>query len=653
MTEDEEEGRIESRLEGENIYAPPKEFVEQANVNDPEIYEYAEENYEEFWADKAERLDWYEKWDEVLNWDPPHAEWFVNGKLNVSYNCIDRHVENGKGDKTAIIWEGEPLEETKEYTFKELQEEVSKFANALKDMGVEKGDIVTFYLPMVPELAIGILACSRIGAPHSVVFGGFSPSALNERINDAEAKVLVTADGYYRRGGEIEMWEKAQEGTEDAPSLEKVICVDRLGRDDVELDGEKEVYYHDIVEDQPTKCEPEKMDAEDMLFLMYTSGTTGKPKGVVHTTGGYLTGVSATHNWVFDIKDDDVYWCTADIGWITGHSYIVYGPLANGCTTLMYEGTPDYPDKDRFWQIAEEHEVTKFYTAPTAIRMFMKWGEEYPKKHDLSTLKVLGSVGEPINPKAWKWYHEHIGGGECPIVDTWWQTETGMMMITPLPGITDLKPGSATKPFPGLKADVLDSEGNSVETNEGGYLVVKRPWPAMLRTLYQEPERYVQTYWSEYDEETYFAGDGARIDEDGYFWVVGRLDDVLNVAGHRLSTMEMESALVDHEAVAEAAVVGKPDEMKGQVPVGYVILESGYEPSDDLAQELRAHVGEIIGPIGKPHSVRFSDDLPKTRSGKIMRRILKKLEKGESAGDTSTLRNPEIVEELKEKVEEE
>ncbi len=652
MTEDEEEGRIESRLKGENIYSPPKEFVEQANVNDPDIYEYAEENYEEFWADKAERLDWYEKWDEVLKWNPPNAEWFVNGKLNASYNCIDRHVENGMGDKTAIIWEGEPLEETKEYTFAELREEVSKFANALKDMGVEKGDIVTFYLPMVPELAIGVLACARIGAPHSVVFGGFSPSALKERINDAEAKVLVTADGYYRRGGEIEMWEKAKKGTDDTPSLEKVVCVDRLGRDDVDLDGDKEVYYHEVVKDQPTECEPEKMDAEDMLFLMYTSGTTGKPKGVVHTTGGYLTGVSATHNWVFDIKDDDVYWCTADIGWITGHSYIVYGPLANGCTTLMYEGTPDYPDKDRFWQIVEKYGVTKFYTAPTAIRLFMKWGDEYPKKHDLSTLKVLGSVGEPINPKAWKWYHEHIGGGECPIVDTWWQTETGMMLITPLPGITDLKPGSATKPFPGLKADVLDNQGNSVETNEGGYLVIKRPWPAMLRTLYQEPERYVETYWSEYDEETYFAGDGARIDEDGYFWVVGRLDDVLNVAGHRLSTMEMESALVDHPAVAEAAVVGRPDEVKGQVPVGYVILESGNEPSDELAQELRAHVGEIIGPIGKPAAIRFSDDLPKTRSGKIMRRILKKLEKGESAGDTSTLRNPDIVEELKKKVNE-
>ncbi|MFP3871631.1 MAG: acetate--CoA ligase [Candidatus Aenigmatarchaeota archaeon] len=647
---DEEEAKIESRLEGKDIYPPLEEFKKQANVNDPEIYKYAEENYEEFWADKAERLDWYEKWDEVLKWDPPHAEWFVNGKLNASYNCIDRHVKNGKGDKTAIIWEGEPVDETKKYTFSELQEEVSKLANALKEMGVEKGDIVTFYLPMIPELAIGLLACSRIGAPHSVVFGGFSPEALKERLNDAESEVLVTADGYYRRGGTIKMWENAQKALKGAHTVGDVVLVDRMGRDEIETDEEKVSYYHELVKDQPTECEPEKMDAEDMLFLMYTSGTTGKPKGVVHTTGGYLTGVSATHNWVFDIKDDDIYWCTADIGWITGHSYIVYGPLANGCTTLMYEGSPDYPQKDRFWQIVEEYEVTKFYTAPTAIRLFMKWGEEYPNDHDLSSLKVLGSVGEPINPKAWKWYHEVIGGGECPIVDTWWQTETGMMMITPLPGITDLKPGSATKPFPGLKADVLDSEGNSVGTNEGGYLVVKRPWPSMLRTLYQEPERYVETYWSEYDEETYFAGDGARIDEDGYFWVVGRLDDVLNVAGHRLSTMEMESALVDHEAVAEAAVVGKPDEVKGQVPVAYVILESGQEPSDELGEELRAHVGEIIGPIGKPAAVRFSDDLPKTRSGKIMRRILKKLEKGESAGDTSTLRNPDIVEELKEKV---
>ncbi|MFW5904063.1 MAG: acetate--CoA ligase [Candidatus Saliniplasma sp.] len=648
----EEETHIESRMEGKDIYPPSKEFKENANVNDPEIYKYAEENYEEFWADLAERLDWYEKWDEVLKWDPPHAEWFVNGKLNASYNCVDRHVENGKGDKTALIWEGEPEDETKKYTFSELKDEVSKFANGLKELGVGKGDIVTFYLPMIPELAIGLLACARIGAPHSVVFGGFSPSALKERINDAEAKVLVTGDGYYRRGKVIKMWENAEEALENTPSIEKVVSVERIGRDDVNYEEGRDIVYDDLVKDQSKECEPEKMDAEDMLFLMYTSGTTGKPKGVVHTTGGYLTGTSATHNYVFDIKDDDIYWCTADIGWITGHSYIVYGPLANGTTTLMYEGAPDTPTKDRFWQIIEKYGVTKLYTAPTAIRLFMKWGREYPDNHDLSSLKVLGSVGEPINPKAWKWYHEVIGGGECPIVDTWWQTETGMMLITPLPGITDLKPGSATHPFPGLKADIYDAAGNSLEANQGGYLVIKRPWPSMLRTLYKEPERYVETYWSEYEKDIYFAGDGARKDEDGYFWVVGRIDDVLNVAGHRLSTMEMESALVDHEAVAEAAVVGKPDEVKGQVPIAYVILESGREATDELASELRAHVGKIIGPIGKPAAVRFTDDLPKTRSGKIMRRILKKLEKGESAGDTSTLRNPDIVEEIRDMVNE-
>ncbi|MFW6141599.1 MAG: acetate--CoA ligase [Candidatus Saliniplasma sp.] len=648
----EEETHIESRMEGKDIYLPSKEFKENANVNDPEIYKYAEENYEEFWADLAERLDWYEKWDEVLKWDPPHAEWFVNGKLNAAYNCVDRHVENGKGDKTALIWEGEPEDETKKYTFSELKDEVSKFANGLKELGVGKGDIVTFYLPMIPELAIGLLACARIGAPHSVVFGGFSPSALKERINDAEAKVLVTGDGYYRRGKVIKMWENAEEALENTPSIEKVVSVERIGRDDVNYEEGRDIVYDDLVKDQSTECEPEKMDTEDMLFLMYTSGTTGKPKGVVHTTGGYLTGTSATHNYVFDIKDNDIYWCTADIGWITGHSYIVYGPLANGTTTLMYEGAPDTPTKDRFWQIIEKYGVTKLYTAPTAIRLFMKWGREYPDNHDLSSLKVLGSVGEPINPKAWKWYHEVIGGGECPIVDTWWQTETGMILITPLPGITDLKPGSATHPFPGLKADIYDAAGNSLEANQGGYLVIKRPWPSMLRTLYKEPERYVETYWSEYEKDIYFAGDGARKDEDGYFWVVGRIDDVLNVAGHRLSTMEMESALVDHEAVAEAAVVGKPDEVKGQVPIAYVILESGREATDELASELRAHVGKIIGPIGKPAAVRFTDDLPKTRSGKIMRRILKKLEKGESAGDTSTLRNPDIVEEIRDMVNE-
>ncbi len=644
------ESHIKTTMEEGEIYHPPEEFKKNANINDPGIYKYAEENYEEFWAEKAERLDWYQKWDKVLEWDAPFAKWFVNGKINASYNCIDRHVENGKGDKTALIWEGEPIDESKSYTFSELKDEVCKFANGLKELGVEKGDVVTFYLPMVPELAIGLLACARIGAPHSVVFGGFSPTALADRVQDSDSKVLVTADGYYRRGKKLNMWENALETLENTPSVEKVVVIDRLNREDISLTEGRDTYYHDLVENQSLECEPEKMDAEDMLFLMYTSGTTGKPKGVQHTTGGYLTGTSLTHEWVFDIKEDDIYWCTADIGWITGHSYIVYGPLANATTTIMYEGSPDYPEKDRFWKIIEKYKVTKLYTAPTAIRLFMKWGRKYPDTCDLSTLKLLGSVGEPINPKAWEWYHEVIGGGKCPIVDTWWQTETGMILITPLPGITSLKPGSATKPFPGIQADIYDAAGNSLPPNQGGYLVLKRPWPAMLRTLYNDSDRYKKTYWNEYGSDIYFAGDGARQDEDGYFWVVGRIDDVLNVAGHRLSTMEMESALVDHPAVAEAAVVGKPDDLKGHVPVAYVILEGEREGSDELEKELRAHVGKIIGPIGKPAAVNFTRDLPKTRSGKIMRRILKKLEAGEEAGDTSTLRNPEIVEELKKQV---
>lgn len=650
MTEKEKESHIEARMEDTKIYSPSEEFKKNANMNDPGIYKYAEENYEKFWEEQAENLHWFKKWDKVLEWNAPFAKWFVNGKINASYNCVDRHVENGKGDKVALIWEGEPTDESKQYTFSELKDEVSKFANGLKELGVGKGDVVTFYLPMVPELAIGLLACARIGAPHSVVFGGFSPSALADRVHDSESKVLVTADGYYRRGKKLNMWENALESLDNTPTVKKVVVVDRLGRDDITLEDGRDVYYHELVKDQSVDCKPEEMDAEDMLFLMYTSGTTGKPKGVLHTTGGYLTGTMTTHKWVFDIKDDDMYWCTADIGWITGHSYIVYGPLANGTTTIMYEGSPDYPDKDRFWRIVEKYKVTILYTAPTAIRLFMKWGREHADKCDLSSLRLLGSVGEPINPKAWEWYYDVIGGGRCPIVDTWWQTETGMILITPLPGITDLKPGSATKPFPGIQADIFDAGGNSLSPNQGGYLVLKKPWPSMLRTLYKDPERFKKTYWNEYGENIYFAGDGARTDEDGYFWVVGRIDDVLNVAGHRLSTMEMESALVDHPAVAEAAVVGKPDDLKGHVPVAYVILEGDREGSDELAAELRNHVGKIIGPIGKPSAVRFSEDLPKTRSGKIMRRILKKLEAGEETGDTSTLRNPEIVEELKKRV---
>lgn len=647
----EKESHIETSMEETKKYSPPEEFKKKANMNDPGIYKYAEENYEEFWAEQAENLEWYKKWDKVLDWEnPPFAKWFVNGKINVSYNCIDRHIKDGKGDKVALIWEGEPIDESTKYTFNELKEEVCKFANGLKELGVGKGDVVTFYLPMVPELAIGLLACARIGAPHSVVFGGFSPTALADRVHDSESKVLVTADGYYRRGKKLNMWENALESLESTPTVEKVVIVDRMGRKGLELDDSRDVYYHKLVAEQSTECEPEQMDAEDMLFLMYTSGTTGKPKGVLHTTGGYLTGTMTTFKWVFDIKDEDIYWCTADIGWITGHSYLVYGPLANGTTTIMFEGSPDYPDKDRFWKIVEKYKVTVLYTAPTAIRLFMKWGREYPDRCDLSTLRLLGSVGEPINPKAWEWYHKVIGDSRCPIVDTWWQTETGMILITPLPGITDLKPGSATRPFPGIQADIFDAGGSPLEPNQGGYLVLKRPWPSMLRTLYKNPERFKKTYWSEYGINIYFAGDGARKDEDGYFWVVGRIDDVLNVAGHRLSTMEMESALVDHPAVAEAAVVGRPDDLKGHVPVAYVILEGGRTGSDELAKELIGHVGKIIGPIGRPAGVYFSEDLPKTRSGKIMRRILKRIEAGEEPGDTSTLRNPEIVEELKNRV---
>lgn len=647
----EKETHIKTTMEDTKIYSPPEEFKRNANMNDPGIYKYAEENYEKFWAEQAEKLEWFKKWDRVLDWDnPPFAKWFVNGKINVSYNCIDRHIKNGKGDKVALIWEGEPIDESKQYTYRELKEEVCKFANGLKELGIKKGDVVTFYLPMVPELAIGLLACARIGAPHSVVFGGFSPTALADRVHDSESKVLVTADGYYRRGKKLNMWENALESLENTPTVKKVVIVDRMGRKDLDMIEGRDYYYNELVKDQPGECEPEEMDSEDMLFLMYTSGTTGKPKGVMHTTGGYLTGTMITHKWVFDIKDEDIYWCTADIGWITGHSYLVYGPLANGTTTIMFEGSPDFPDNDRFWKIVEKYKVTVFYTAPTAIRLFMKWGREYPDKCDLSSLRLLGSVGEPINPKAWEWYHEVIGGSRCPIVDTWWQTETGMILITPLPGITDLKPGSATRPFPGIQADIYDAGGSRLQPNQGGYLVLKRPWPSMLRTLYKDDERFKKTYWNEYGINIYFAGDGARKDEDGYFWVVGRIDDVLNVAGHRLSTMEMESALVGHSAVAEAAVVGRPDELKGHVPVAYVILEGGRTGSDDLAKELIGHVSKVIGPIGKPAAVFFSEDLPKTRSGKIMRRILKRLEAGEEPGDTSTLRNPEIVEELKNRI---
>lgn len=641
------EETIEVLLEEEKTFPPSEEFKKKAWVSDESIYETADKDYEGFWASFAEELHWFEKWDTVLEWNPPWAKWFINGKLNVSYNCLDRHLPSRK-DKIAIIWEGEPGDE-KTFTYEELHHEVCKFANVLKGLGVKRGDRVALYMPMVPELPIAMLACTRIGAPHSIVFGGFSPASLRDRINDAQAKVLITADGGWRRGKAVPLKDNADVALKETPTVEKVVVVKRT-ENDIRMEKGRDVWWHELMEDASSECEAESMDAEDILFILYTSGTTAKPKGVVHTTGGYLTGVYATTKWVFDLKDDDIYWCTADIGWITGHSYIVYGPLALGATTLMYEGAPDYPDKDRFWEIVEKYKVTVFYTAPTAIRAFMQWGDEYITKHDVTTIRLLGSVGEPINPKAWLWYYTVIGQEMCPIVDTWWQTETGMILITPLPGVTTLKPGSATKPFPGLKADILDEKGNSVPPGAGGYLVMKRPWPAMLRTLYNDPDRYVATYWKQYEKGIYFAGDGAKKDEDGYIWILGRVDDVMNVSGHRISTMEVESAVVDHPAVAEAAVVARPHEVKGQGIMAFVILKSTYEPTDELMMDIRQHVGEVIGPIAKPDWIVFTEDLPKTRSGKIMRRLLKNIAEGKELGDTTTLRDASIVEKIKSKV---
>ncbi|MBU7044223.1 MAG: acetate--CoA ligase [Theionarchaea archaeon] len=642
------EDTIEVLLAEGKMFPPPKDFKEKAWVKNEKIYEEAEKDFQGFWATYADELDWFQKWDTVLDWNPPWAKWFVNGKLNVSYNCLDRHVAGSKKDKPAIIWEGEPGDQ-KILTYQDLYVEVCKFANVLKNLGVKRGDRVAIYLPMIPELPVAMLACARIGAPHSIVFGGFSPASLRDRINDAEAKVLITSDGGWRRGKVIPLKENADEAVKETPSIENVVVVKRC-ENDIGFEEGRDLWWHDLMKDASPDCEPEHMDSEDMLFILYTSGTTAKPKGVVHTTGGYLTGVYTTTKLVFDLKDDDVYWCTADIGWVTGHSYIVYGPLALGVTSLMYEGSPDYPDKDRFWDIVEKYKVTVFYTAPTAIRAFMQWGQSHVEKHDLSTLRLLGSVGEPINPAAWLWYYDTIGNQQCPIVDTWWQTETGMILITPLPGVTTLKPGSATKPFPGLIADVVDEKGNSVPPGAGGYLVMKRPWPAMLRTLFRDPDRYVRTYWDRYGNDVYFAGDGAKKDEDGYIWILGRVDDVMNVSGHRISTMEVESALVDHPAVAESAVVGRPHEVKGQAIMAFVILKGEYSPSDELLSELKKHVGEVIGPIARPDWIVFTEDLPKTRSGKIMRRLLKDIAEGKELGDTTTLRDPTIVSKIKSKV---
>lgn len=636
---------IEDLLIEGRTFPPGKKFRKNAAVNDVAVYKKADKDLEKFWAGFAKELDWFEKWEKVSSWKPPHSKWFMGGKLNVSYNCVDRHVTTARKNKAAIIWEAESGE-SQTLTYWELYREVNKFANVLKSLGVKKGDRITIYLPMIPELAVAMLACTRIGAPHSIVFGGFSAESLRDRINDSKAKILITSDGGYRRGKIIPLKKNSDEALEDTPTVEKVVVVKRVGSAvRSKMVRGRDLWWHDLMAKAEPYFEPEKMDSEDMLFMLYTSGTTGKPKGIVHTTGGYLVGVYATTKWVFDLREEDTYWCTADIGWVTGHSYIIYGPLANGATTIMFEGTPDYPGVDRFWAIIEKYGVTIFYTAPTAIRSFMKWGEEHPKKHDLSSLRLLGSVGEPINPEAWMWYYLNIGNSKCPVVDTWWQTETGCILITPLPGITTLKPGSATLPFPGIEADIVDEKGKTIKEG-AGYLVIKKPWPSMLRTIYGDPKRYVDQYWSRFPN-MYFTGDGAKRDKDGYFWLLGRVDDVMNVAGHRISTMEVESALVDHPSVAEAAVIGRADELKGQAIVAFTTLKSKIKSSKELIDELRKHVATKIGAIARPDEIIFTAELPKTRSGKIMRRLLRNIAEGSVLGDTTTLADPVVVQELK------
>jgi len=641
------ENTIEALLAEGRTFAPPREFIRQALVRNENIYDEAEQDLEGFWAEQASRLHWFQPWEQVLDdSNPPFYKWFVGGKLNVSYNCLDRHVQGGLGDKVAYHWEGEPGD-ARTITYRELLDSVCRFTNALRGLGVRKGDRVAIYMGMVPELPIAMLACARIGAPHSVVFGGFSAEALRDRIQDAQAKVVITQDGAWRMGNVVPLKAAADEALAQCPSIESCVVVQRADNSAPMQNG-RDHWYHDLVKDEPTDAFAEACDAEDMLYILYTSGTTAKPKGIVHTTGGYLAGVSATHKLIFDIHDDTVYWCAADVGWVTGHSYIVYGPLANAATSVMYEGAPGHPDKDRLWGIVEKYRVNVLYTAPTAIRTFMKWGDEYPAKHDMSSLRLLGSVGEPINPEAWMWYHQVIGGGRCPVVDTWWQTETGMIMITPLPGVTTLKPGSATFPFPGVGADVVDDKGNSVPFGGGGYVVLTRPWPAMLRTLYKEDERYVEVYWSKFPGR-YFAGDGCKRDDEGYFWLLGRVDDVMNISGHRISTTEVESALVSHETVAEAAVVGRTDSMTGQAIAAFVTLRGAQKGDESLIQELRDHVAKAIGPIAKPKSIVFTDDLPKTRSGKIMRRLLRDISEERQLGDVTTLANAEIVQSISER----
>jgi acetyl-CoA synthetase len=646
---------IDDLLREERTFPPPDSFRARAHVRDHAIYEEAARDPEAFWASFAEELDWSRRWDTVLDWQPPHAKWFVGGQLNASVNCVDRHALGRHRNKAAIMWEGEPGDR-RTLTYFELYREVCAFANVLKSFGLAKGDRVAIYLPLVPELVVAMLACARIGAVHNVVFGGFSAESLRDRINDASARLLITADGGYRRGQVLPLKRVADEAVAGSPSIERIIVVRRAsdGTPSSMISG-RDYWYDDLMRDAPLVCAPEPMDAEDMLYILYTSGTTGKPKGIVHTTGGYLVGTYATTKLVFDLRDEDVYWCTADIGWVTGHSYVVYGPLANGATVFMYEGAPDWPRKDRFWSLIERYGVTIFYTAPTAIRAFMRWGVEEPGRHDLSSLRLLGSVGEPINPEAWIWYQQVIGGGRCPVVDTWWQTETGAIMITPLPGVTTLKPGSATKPFPGIVAEIRNERGEVVEVG-GGLLALTRPWPSMLRGIYGDPDRYVRQYWDKWGSGVYVTGDGAKRDADGDFWLLGRVDDVINVAGHRIGTMEVESALVDHPSVAEAAVVGRADELKGQAITAFVTLKEGargQRSADDLVSELKAHVVRKIGAIARPDDILFTADLPKTRSGKIMRRLLRDIAEGKTLGDTTTLADPAAVARLKANYEEE
>jgi acetyl-CoA synthetase len=644
---------ITSVLKETRLFPPPPAFAAAARIGSALAYERlcqrAKDDPEGFWGEQAAALQWDKRWDKVLVWNEPHAQWFAGGKLNVSANCIDRHLAGPRRNKAAIIWEGEPGD-SRVLTYQMLHREVCKFANVLKSQGVGPGDRVTLYMPMVPELAIAMLACARIGAPHSVVFGGFSADAVADRNNDAKAKLLVTADGGWRRGKVVPLKQNVDQALAKSPTVQKCIVFNRCNQQ-VDMKPGRDLWWHDLMASASADCPAEPFDSEHPLYILYTSGSTGKPKGVLHTSAGYLLGVSLTHQWVFDLREEDVYWCTADIGWVTGHSYIVYGPLCNGANTLMYEGAPNHPREDRFWDIIEKYEVNIFYTAPTAIRAFIKWGDEWPARHDLSSLRLLGTVGEPINPEAWVWYHQHIGRGRCPIVDTWWQTETGMIMIAPLPGAVATKPGSATRPLPGVAAEVVDRQGRTLPANQGGLLVVRQPWPAMLRTIYGDDERYRQQYWAQIPH-CYFTADGARRDEDGYLWIMGRVDDVLNVAGHRLSTMEIESALVHHPKVAEAAVVGQPDDIKGEGIACFVTLIGGEKPTEELKKELRDHVAHEIGALARPDTIRFTEGLPKTRSGKIMRRLLRDIASGrQTTGDTTTLEDYSVLAKLREEEE--